>query len=165
MLKLCEWPPPGWAQCCRPCKASKLKYTVGGIPKSIKQVKLAPPNEVGPSKDALELELGEEAASEESKAPPAGLAELEGMIRAQTAMLQSQLTTQEWLAGKLECVAIVLNRHHAVMEELLVALTSMGCGFGAGLGAGLDSWAEMVPRREWGRIRVTREEVSEDEYE
>ena len=31
-LKLCMWPLPGWAQVCRPCKASKLKCTVGGIP-------------------------------------------------------------------------------------------------------------------------------------
>ena len=86
MLKICEWPPPGQAQCCWPCKASKLKCTVGGIPQS---VKLAPPNEAGLSKDALflESELGEEAASEESEAPLAGLVELEGMIRAQTAAL------------------------------------------------------------------------------
>ena len=99
VLKLCEWPLPGQARCCRPCKASKLKCTVGGVPQSIKQVKLAPPNEVRPSKDALflESELGEEVALEESKAPPAGLVELEGVIRAQTTTLQSQLATQEWL--------------------------------------------------------------------
>ena len=78
---------------------------MGGIPQS---AKLAPPNEVGPSKDTLflesdlgkeavseESELGEEVASEESEAPPAGLAELEGAIRVQTAALQNQLTTQE----------------------------------------------------------------------
>ena len=55
---------------------------VGGIPQSMKQVKLAPPDYAGPSKDALflESESGEEAASEESKAPPAWLVELEGMI-------------------------------------------------------------------------------------
>ena len=81
-LKLCEWPLPGWARCCRPCKASKLKRMVGGIPQSMKQAKLAPPDEAGPSKDALFLEskLGEEVASEESKAPLAGLVELEGVI-------------------------------------------------------------------------------------
>ena len=72
--------------------------------------------------------------------------------------------TQEWLASKLECVAIVLNGHHATVEELLAALTSVGWGFGAGLGAGLDSWAEMVPQGEWGGIRVTWEELSEEEY-
>ena len=72
--------------------------------------------------------------------------------------------TQEWLAGKLECVAIVLNGHHATVEELLAALTSVGWGFGAGLGAGLDSWAEMVPQGEWGGTRVTWEELSEEEY-
>ena len=79
VLKICEWPLPGQARCCRPCKASKLKCTVGGIPQS---AKLAPPNEAGLSKDALflESELGEEAASEESEAPLAGLVELEGMI-------------------------------------------------------------------------------------
>ena len=41
-----------------------------------------PPNEAGPSKDTLflELESGEEVASEESKALLAELAELEGAI-------------------------------------------------------------------------------------
>ena len=72
--------------------------------------------------------------------------------------------TQEWLASKLECVAIMLNGNHAAVEELLAALTSMGRGFGARLGVGLDSWAEMVPHGEWGGIRATQEEVSEDEY-
>ena len=139
-LKLCEWPLP---QCCRLCKASKLKCIVGGIPQSIKQAKLTPPDEAGPSKDALflESESGEEVALEESEALLAGLAELEGVIQAQTATLQSQLATQEWLASKLERVAIALNGHCAAVEELLVALTSTGRGFGAGLGVGLDSWA------------------------
>ena len=49
--------------------------------------------------------------------------------------------------------------------ELLEALTSTGRGFRAGLGAGLNSWAEMVPQGEWGRIRVTWEEASKEEYE
>ena len=35
-LKICEWPPPSWAQVCGPCKASKLKCMVGGIPQSTK---------------------------------------------------------------------------------------------------------------------------------
>ena len=127
---------------------------MGGIPQS---AKLAPPNEAGPSKDTLflesdlgkeaaseESELGEEVASEESEAPPAGLAELEGAIRVQTAALQNQLTTQEWLAGKMERVAVALDRHHVAVEELLAALTSAGQGFGAGLGVGLDTRAEAV---------------------
>ena len=137
---------------------------VGGIPQS---AKLTPPNEAGLSKDTLflESESGEEAVSEESEAPLAGLAELEGTIQAQTetAMLQNQLATQEWLASKMEHVAVVLDGHHVVVEELLVALTSVGQGFGAGLGTGLDTWAEAVLCGEWGGIRATREEVSEDE--
>ena len=106
-----------------------------------------PPDKAGPSKDSLFLDSdsGEEAASEEFNALLAGLAELEGAIQAQTAALQSQLATQEWLAGKLECVAVVLDRHRAAVEKLLAALTNAGHGFGAGLGAGLDSWAKMVP--------------------
>ena len=109
-----------------------------------------------------ESESGEEAVSEESEAPLAGLVELEGAIQVQTAALQSQLMTQEWLAGKLEHVAVMLDRHHTAVE-LLAALTRAGHGFRAGLGAGLDSWAEMVPCGEWGRIMATREEVSEEE--
>ena len=121
---------------------------------------------MGPSKDTLflESELGEEAASEESKALLAGLVEFEGTIQVQTAVPQSQLVTQEWLAGKMECMAIVLDGHHAAVEELLAALTTAGCGFGAGLGVGLDSWAEMGPCGEWGGIRVTWEEAAEDKY-
>ena len=78
-LKLCEWPWPSRARCCRPCKASKLKCMVGGVPQS---TKLAPPDKAGPSKDTLflESESGEEVVSEESEAPPAGLVELEGTI-------------------------------------------------------------------------------------
>ena len=133
----------------------------------MKRVQVASPNKVGPSKDTLFLEskLGEEAVMEEYEAPPAGLAELEGTIWVQTAVLQGQLATQGWLAGKLECVAITLDGHCTAVEELLVALTSVHWGFGARLGTGLDSWAEMVPQGEWGGIRVTWEEASEEEYE
>ena len=78
-------------------------------------------------------------------------------------MLQDQLTTQEWLAGRLERVAIVLDGHHTAMEELLAALTSVGRRFGAGLGSGLDTRSEALLHGEWGGIRVMREEVSENE--
>ena len=164
-LKLCAWPPPGWAQVCRLCKVSKLKCTVGGVPQSTKRAKLAPLDEAGPSKDPLfiESEPEEESASETSETSLAGLAELEGAIRAQTTALQDQLTSQEWLAGRLERVAIALDSHRTAMEELLAALTSVGQRFGAGLGSGLDAWSEALLRREWGGIRVTREEVSENE--
>ena len=140
---------------------------VGGVPQSTKRAKLAPPTKAGPSKGPLflESEPGEELASEESETLPAGLAELEGVIQAQTAVLQNQLVTQEWLAGKMEHVAVALNGHRAAVEELLAALTSVGWGFRARLGAGLDTWAGMVPHGEWGGIRATWEEVSEDEYE
>ena len=96
-LKLCAWPPPGRAQVCRPCKASKLKCMVGGVPQSTKRAKLAPLDEAGPSKGPLfiESEPEEESASETSETSPAGLAELEGAIRAQTTALQDQLATQE----------------------------------------------------------------------
>ena len=80
-------------------------------------------------------------------------------------MLQGQLASQEWLAIKMEHMAVVLDGHCATVEELLEVLTSVGHGFRAGLGAGLDSWAEMVPQGEWGGIRVTWEEASEEEYE
>ena len=73
--------------------------------------------------------------------------------------------TQEWLAGKMEHVAIALDGHCAAVEELLAALTTVGWGFGAGLGAGLDSWAKMGPCGEWGGIRAMREEAAEDKYE
>ena len=78
-LKICEWPPPGWARVCWLCKVSKLKCTVGGVPQSTKRAKLAPLDEAGPSKGPLfiESEPEEESASETS---PAGLAELEGAI-------------------------------------------------------------------------------------
>ena len=81
-LKICEWPPPGQAWVCRPCKASKLKCTVGGIPQSTKQAKLAPLDKAGPSKGPLfiESEPEEESVSETSETLPAGLAELEGAI-------------------------------------------------------------------------------------
>ena len=165
VLKLCAWPPPGRAQVCQPCKASKLKCTVGGVPQSTKRAKLAPLDEAGPSKDPLfmESEPEEESVSETSETSPAGLAELEGAIRAQTTALQDQLASQEWLAGRLEWVAVALDGHRAAMEELLVALTSVGRRFGAGLGSGLDAWSEALLRGEWGGIRVTQEEVSETE--
>ena len=81
-LKLCAWPLPGWARVCQPCKASKLKCMVGGVPQSTKWAKLAPLDEAGPSKDLLfiESEPEEESASETSETSPAGLAELEGAI-------------------------------------------------------------------------------------
>ena len=167
VLKICEWPPPGWAWVCRLCKASKLKCTVGGISQSMKWAKLAPPDEAGLSKGLLflESEPEEESASETSEALPAGLAELEGAIQAQTTALQDQLVTQEWLAGKMEHVAIMLDGHHAAMEELLAALTSVGRRFGARLGSGLDARSEVLFHREWGGIRAMWEEASEDEYE
>ena len=164
-LKLCAWPPPGRARVCRLCKVSKLKCTVGGVPQSTKQAKLTPLDKAGLSKGPLfiESELEEESALETSETSPAGLAELEGAIRAQPTALQDQLTTQEWLAGRLERVAVALDGHHAVMEELLAALTSVGRRFGARLGSGLDTWSEALLYREWGGIRVTQEEVSENE--
>ena len=139
---------------------------MGGIPQSTKRAKLAPLDEVGPSKGLLfiESEPEEESASEMSEASLAGLAELEGAIQAQTMVLQDQLATQEWLASKLERVAVVLNGHRAAMEELLVALTSVGQRFGARLGSGLDSRSKVVLCGEWGGIRAMREEASEDEY-
>ena len=81
-LKLCAWPPPGQARVCQPCKASKLKCMVGGIPQSTKRAKLAPLDEAGPSKDPLfiESEPEEELALEMSETLLAGLAELEGAI-------------------------------------------------------------------------------------
>ena len=78
----------------------------------------------------------------------------------QTAALQNQLATQEWLASKMEHVAIALDEHHAVVEELLAALTTMGWGFEAGLGTGLDSNGELGrvgALGEWGGIRATWE--------
>ena len=81
----------------------------------------------------------------------------------QTTVLQDQLTSQEWLAGRLECVAVVLDGHCAAMEELLAALTSMGRRFGARLGSGLDARSEALLHGEWGGIRAMREEVSKDE--
>ena len=57
----------------------------------------------------------------------------------------------------------MLNGHRTAMEELLAALTSVGWRFGAGLGLGLDARSEALLHGEWGGIRVTREEVSENE--
>ena len=121
VLKICKWPPPGWARVCGPCKVFKLKCTVGGVPQTTKQAKLAPPDEVGPSKGPLflESELEDKSALETLESVPAGLAELEGAIRVQTTVLQDQLASQEWLASRMECVAIALNGHRAAMEELL----------------------------------------------
>ena len=51
----------------------------------------------------------------------------------------------KWLAGKMERMAVMLDRHRAAVEELLAALTTTGWGFGAGLGMGLGSWAERGP--------------------
>ena len=59
-------------------------------------------------------------------------------------------------------MAVALNGHRTAMEELLVALTSVGRRFGAGLGLGLDARSEALLRGEWGGIRVTWEEVSEN---
>ena len=73
--------------------------------------------------------------------------------------------TQEWLAGKMERVAIALDRHRTAVEELLAALTNAGRGFRAGLDVGLGTWAGMVPHKEWGGIGATREEASEEEHE
>ena len=77
---------------------------MGGVPQSTKRVKLAPLDEAGPSKGPLfiESEPEEESVSETLETSLAGLAELEGVIQAQTTALQDQLVTQEWLAGKLE---------------------------------------------------------------
>ena len=60
-------------------------------------------------------------------------------------------------------MAVALDGHHTVMEELLAALTSVGQRFGAGLGSGLDAWSKALLCGEWGGIRVTQEEVSENE--
>ena len=49
------------------------------------------------------------------------------------------------------------------MEELLAALTSVGWRFEAGLDSGVDAWSEALLRAEWGGVRVTQEEVSEEE--
>ena len=65
----------------------------------------------------------------------------------------------------MECVAIALDGHRAAMEELLAALTSVGWRFGAGLGSGLDAPSKALFCGEWGGIRATQEEVSEDECE
>ena len=82
VLKLCAWPPPGRARVCWPCKVSKLKCMVGGVPQSTKWAKLAPLDKAGPSKGLLFIESKpeEELASETSETSPAGLAELEGAI-------------------------------------------------------------------------------------
>ena len=137
----------------------------------MKRVKIALTGEAGPSQGPLfvESEPEEESASEASETSPAGLAELEGAIRAQTKVLQDQLVTQEWLAGKLERVAgkleraaVALDGHRSAMEELLVALTSVGQRFEAGLDLGVDARSEALLHTEWGGVRVTQEGVSEE---
>ena len=145
--------------------SSSVRWGASPRAQSERAAKLTPPNKVGLSKDTLFLESksGEEVASEESEASLAGLLELEGVIRVQTAALQNQLMTQEWLAGKMEPMAIVLDRHRTVVEELLAALTTVGQGFRARLGVGLESWAKMGPHGEWGGIRGMWE-VAADEY-
>ena len=71
----------------------------------MKRAWVTSPDEVGLSKDTLflESESGEEVVdwvvTEESKALPAGLVELQGTFQAQTIMLQGRLVSQEWLAG------------------------------------------------------------------
>ena len=107
----------------------------------------------------MESEPEDESVSETLEASLAVLAELEGVIRAQTTVLQDQLVSQGWLAGRMECVAVVLNGHRAAMEELLAALTSMGQRFRARLGSGLDARSEALLRAEWGGVRVTQEGV------
>ena len=144
----------------------------GGCPPKCETARIAPTGEAGPSQGPLfvESEPEEESASDASENSPAGLAELEGAIRAQTKAIQDQLATQEWLAGKLERVAVKLERaavaldgHRSAMEELLAALTSVGRRFEAGLDSGVDARSEALLRAEWGGVRVTQEEVSEEE--
>ena len=167
VLKICKWPPPSQARVCWPCKASKLKCTVGGVPQSTKRVKLAPPDKARPSKGPLflESELEEESVSDMSEAVPVWLGGV-GWCDSSTDDCASKPTRDPRVVGQQNGV----RGHHARWEphcdgELLVALTSMGQGFGARLGLGLDSWSEAVLRGEWGGIRVTWEEASKDEYE
>ena len=157
--------PPGSGSGLPAVQGVQAQVHGGGRPQSTKRAKFTPLDKVGLSKGPLfiESELEEELVSETSETSLAGLAELEGAIRVQTTALQDQLATQEWLASRLERVAIALNGHCTVMEELLAALTSVGRRFGAGLGSGLDTRSEVLLRGEWGGIRVTREEVSENE--
>ena len=84
-------------------------------------------------------------------------------LAAAIAAANANLVTQEWLASKLERVAVALDGHRTVMEELLVTLTSVGRRFGARLGSGLDTRSKALLHWEWGGIRVTWEEVSENE--
>ena len=69
--------------------------------------------------------------------------------------------------GKLECLAVALDQHCMSQKDLLVALQSVSQGFRVGLGSGLDAWAraQMIPRGEWGGIRVTQEAASEEDEE
>ena len=55
---------------------------VGGVPQSTKQAKLAPLDEVGPSKGPLFIESKpeEESASETSETSPAGLADRKSVV-------------------------------------------------------------------------------------
>ena len=67
------------------------------------------------------------------------------------------------VASKLERAAIALDGHRSAMEELLAALTSVGRRFEARLDSGVDAQSEVLLRAEWGGVRVTQEEVSEEE--
>ena len=60
--------------------------------------------------------------------------------------------------------AVELAAAIVAANENLAALTTAGWEFEARLGTGLESWAEMVPHREWGGIRATWEEAAEDKY-
>ena len=64
-------------------------------------------------------------------------AKLEGANWVQTIALQGQLMSQEWLPRKMECVAVALDRHHTLVEELLEARAGQGFGAGLGVGVGL----------------------------
>ena len=67
------------------------------------------------------------------------------------------------MAGKLERAAVALDGHCSAMEELLAALTSVGWRFEARLDSGVDARSEALLCAEWGGVRVTQEEVSEEE--
>ena len=106
-----------------------------------------------------------QAETSESEALRVGLAGLVGAIRAQMAMIQDQLAMQEWLSGKLECLAVALNQYHVLQEALLVALQNASQGFQVGLGLGLDAWAQMIPQEAWGGIMAMWEATSEEDEE
>ena len=127
---------------------------VRGVPQSIKWVWVAGPEDAGLSQsvqgDPLFLKTESEdgvegwAESAKSEALRVGSAELAGAIQAQMVVIQDQLTMQEWLLGKLERLAVALDQHCTLQEDLLAALQSASQGFRAGLGSGLDAWAQMI---------------------